>query len=658
MSAVDGITFRPITTSVVWKRRPAMLKAPAVRCDVGTAVANLTDDLLGATPCSLESASDALDRLRRAVQASHAAVWLIEGTRATCAVQSAAARSRSADAVEADAATIARLRHHPRVICRSSELTGLERLVPKGIRSFAAATGRSHATLGALVVGWNKATPPCDEAAAVSFRIAATLLVNALASAAPAAASGELADAILGSLSERIAVLDRQGTIIAVNGVWSDFWKQQPDRAGDIGPGANFLDAWRRLAKPSSEMLAALDGIEAVCAGTLESFEAVHACDLLGDMRSCATTVRPLRRPEGGAVILQRDMTAVTMAAVPQRRDGGEPVHRFAEAMPVPFWLIAPHGRVALSNQPFAHVEGHWTDYLHPDDRTRARSAFERALAHRTRFDMEVRLIAPDGAYRWCRCMARPQLAPDGHVEFMAVVAVDISAKRRAESAVGEIAAKLVAAQEAERTHIARELHDDLGQQLALMLSQLDSLDRIRPQSLNRLRFGLAAARRALQDIAVTVHTLSHRLHPGKLKLLGLMQTLESLCRDVSREGDVAVTFESRDIPSGIAEDTALCLFRVAQEALQNAVKHSRARTVRVMLNRRAGKLVLRIADEGKGFDMLASRQAGLGLITMRERVELCGGSLTIETVTNHGTAIEAIVPLALDARAARATAQ
>ena len=215
-----------------------------------------------------------------------------------------------------------------------------------------------------------------------------------------------------------------------------------------------------------------------------------------------------------------------------------------------------------------------------------------------------------------------------------------------------------MAAQEAERTHIARELHDDLGQQLALMVSQLDAVDRVRPQSLNRLRFGLAEARQSLQDIAVTVHTLSHRLHPGKLKLLGLLQTLESLCRDVSREGNVGVTFESRDIPSAIAEDTALCLFRVAQEALQNAVKHSQARRVTVTLNRCAGKLVLRIADDGKGFDMLASQQSGLGLLTMRERVELCGGILTIERATNHGTAIEATVPLALTARAGLAATQ
>ena len=421
MSGVNTITIRPIAASVVWKRRPAMLKAPPASCDVATAVANLTDDLLGTTPCSLDAASEALERLRRAVQASHAAVWLIDGSRATRVVQSAASRSRSADDVwrlEADATTIARLRHHPRVICRSSELTGLERLVPKGIRSFAAATGRGNATLGALVIGWNKATPPCDEAAAVSFRIAATLFVNALATTAPAAARGELADSILGSLPDRIAVVDRHGTIIAVNAVWTDFWKHQADRAPSE-PGTNYLGAWRRLAKPSSEMLATLDGIEAVCAGRSDSFEAVHDCDLLGETRSCLTTVRPLRRPDGGAVILQRDVPAVTESAVPPPRGSGELVLRFAEAMPVPVWLIAPDGRVLLSNQRSvdgevtcgpAAVDGQWTDCLHPDDRDRAQSAFTRAVARRTSYDMDLRLIAPDGTCRWycmdCRAAA------------------------------------------------------------------------------------------------------------------------------------------------------------------------------------------------------------------------------------------------------------
>jgi signal transduction histidine kinase len=390
-----------------------------------------------------------------------------------------------------------------------------------------------------------------------AFRVAATLLVNALA--ATAAARGEMADAVLDSLQDRIAVVDRHGTIIAVNAVWTDFWKQRPDVSPrDIGPGANYLSAWRHLAKPSPEMLTALDGIEAVCAGTSDSFHAEHNCELLGEQRTCVTTVRPLRRPDGGAVILQRDVTAVKTPTGPQLRGEGELSHRFAGAMPA-----------------------------------------------------------------------------------------DISAKRRAESAAGEITAKLVAAQEEERTRIARELHDDLGQQLALMAAQLDASDRVRPRSLGQLRHGLSVARRTLQDIALTVHALSHRLHPGKLKVLGLLQTLQSLCRDVSRESKVAVGFEAREVPPGIPDDTALCLFRVAQEALQNAVKHSGARSVSMRLTRVARKLVLRVADDGKGFDMLASHQAGLGLLTMRERVELCGGSLTIETVTGHGTAIEATVPLA-----------
>jgi signal transduction histidine kinase len=138
---------------------------------------------------------------------------------------------------------------------------------------------------------------------------------------------------------------------------------------------------------------------------------------------------------------------------------------------------------------------------------------------------------------------------------------------------------------------------------------------------------------------------VSHRLHPAKLKLLGLLPTLDALCRDVSKESSVQVGFHAGPMPPGVGETTALCLFRVAQEALQNAVKHSHARRVDVHLASTPSHLILRVTDDGDGFDPLASRSAGIGLVTMRERVELAGGRLRIDSAPARGTTVEVTIP-------------
>jgi signal transduction histidine kinase len=157
---------------------------------------------------------------------------------------------------------------------------------------------------------------------------------------------------------------------------------------------------------------------------------------------------------------------------------------------------------------------------------------------------------------------------------------------------------------------------------------------------------GLAEAQKGLQDLATSVHHLSHELHPGKLKLLGLGPTLVGLCRNISTESGVHVRFESVGLTAEVPEDSALCIFRVAQEALQNAVKHSAARNIEARVVATPSGLTLRISDDGTGFDRTRPRPEGLGLLTMRERVELMGGKLTIETGRGNGTTIEAWVPL------------
>lgn len=209
-----------------------------------------------------------------------------------------------------------------------------------------------------------------------------------------------------------------------------------------------------------------------------------------------------------------------------------------------------------------------------------------------------------------------------------------------------DVTSRLVAAQEDEITRIGRELHDDLGQQAALLAVKLEVLAGNPRLSAARLRAGVADAERMLHELATSIHELAHRLHPARLTLLGLVATMESLCRQVSRESGARVAFNAFDVPATVPEHVALCAFRVAQEALHNAVKHSGAEDINVQLRLTGGCLTLRISDTGNGFDLNAPNRAGIGLVTMHERVELSGGQLKISTARSAGTIIEARIPL------------
>src|SRR4030095_863791 len=146
-----------------------------------------------------------------------------------------------------------------------------------------------------------------------------------------------------------------------------------------------------------------------------------------------------------------------------------------------------------------------------------------------------------------------------------------------------------------------------------------------------------ATARAAVQDIPGSIHNLAHQLHPARLKLLGLVPTLKALCREIADQHSLQVTFRTSGLDHGVPDELAVCVFRVAQEALQNAVKHSGADTLDVDVSGADGQLTLRVADDGTGFSPGLLPAAGLGLHTMRERVESIGGRLTIEPAGRRG---------------------
>jgi signal transduction histidine kinase len=206
---------------------------------------------------------------------------------------------------------------------------------------------------------------------------------------------------------------------------------------------------------------------------------------------------------------------------------------------------------------------------------------------------------------------------------------------------IRHLSRRLLGEQETERARIARELHDDVAQQLAILSIELDLLrsDQLQAQRAEELSRALETT----QGIATSIHELSHRLHPSRLRSVGLAASLDTLRREMSPHQPIA--FRHQDIPPHIDQDVALCLFRVAQEALANAAKHSHAKHIWVDLSGGPSSVALMVADDGKGFDVDGIASAGLGLISMRERVESVGGVLTIQTTPSSGTRLTVTVP-------------
>ena len=236
---------------------------------------------------------------------------------------------------------------------------------------------------------------------------------------------------------------------------------------------------------------------------------------------------------------------------------------------------------------------------------------------------------------------------------------VSVSERRRAEdqlratdealhesyAQVADLSGRLIAAQEAERKRIARDLHDDLSQKLALLSIDIGQLPRhVMTADELAARVRLISDRAA--EIASDVHHLSYQLHPSKLESLGLVAAIQSICRDISVQHDLEVEFEHRHVPKVLPPDIALCLYRIVQEGLQNIVKHSGARAAAVQLVARDGMLELHVADAGVGFAMTAMNRGGIGLVSMRERVNFAGGTLVIHSAPGAGTRIGVRLPV------------
>ena len=207
--------------------------------------------------------------------------------------------------------------------------------------------------------------------------------------------------------------------------------------------------------------------------------------------------------------------------------------------------------------------------------------------------------------------------------------------------------ARLINAQEDERRRIARELHDDFNQRLALISVELEVLEQESTESGGQAVERLHKLATTTKQLSSDIHQLSHQLHPAKLDQLGLVAAARSYCAEISRQNEVQIAFTARDVPTTLPQPTALCLYRVIQEALRNVVKHSQAADACVELIGSGDAINLRITDSGVGFDLAQTTEhEGLGIVSMRERVRAVNGEISIHTGPGEGTRVEVSVPL------------
>lgn len=270
-------------------------------------------------------------------------------------------------------------------------------------------------------------------------------------------------------------------------------------------------------------------------------------------------------------------------------------------------------------------------------------------------YSAEATALCKNSASLWVRLSVSPVRTRDTRevhsllllVEDLTALQAATNALAEAESARIEVAKRLTSAQENERTRIARELHDDIGQSLAILRIQFLRAGQPVSGMPGKLHPGIVELCNDLQKLAGKVSRISHQLHSSELEYLGLAAAVQSRCREFSEKYKIAVECLCTNIPKDLDNLLALSLLRIVQEALHNAAKHSQCKSMQVTLVPEGDKLILSIIDNGVGFDLEEARlAAGLGLISMRERIRLAGGEFAVVSKRGEGTRITAQVPI------------
>ena len=367
-------------------------------------------------------------------------------------------------------------------------------------------------------------------------------------------------------------------------------------------------------------------------------------------------TISPIRDQHGtviGASTIGRDITTQRLTDEALRQSESR-FRNMADTAPVLIWMSGPDKLCTYFNRGWLDYTGRtleqelgngWAGGVYGDDRALCLATYDEAFDDRKQFRMEYRLRRSDGEYRWMYDTGSPRFASDG--EFLGYIGscIDISDQKEAEAELRGLTGRLINAQEAERSRVARELHDDLSQSLALLSIQLGELDRENKEP-DFIKMQVVRLTSQIQKLSLDVHRISHELHPTKLEQLGLESALRGFCREVAGTYGIKVEFAAAGLSRSLPNNISLCLYRIAQESLQNIFKHSGARSAIVNIIGEDGEIRLTVSDNGSGFDPETARSKGsLGLVSMSERIRSVDGTVTVESTIGAGTQIIARVP-------------
>ena len=287
---------------------------------------------------------------------------------------------------------------------------------------------------------------------------------------------------------------------------------------------------------------------------------------------------------------------------------------------------------------------------IFPDLPKRWKEIQRRGLAGETLGTEEDRWDRESGTI-WSRWEIRPWQAADGTVGGILILTEDITSRKQMEEALSDMSRKLIESQEQERARIGRELHDDINQRLAMLSLELEQLQ----ENPSEVQSRVQKLRNQTTELSNDVQAMSHDLHSSKLEYLGVVAGIKSWCKEFGERQRVEIDF-SNDVQSALPFEIGRSLFRVLQEALHNATKHSGVKRIEVQLREDSGEIHLIIRDSGKGFDLEAALQGkGLGLTSMRERVRLVNGTIGIDSKPMGGTTIHVRVPFGSERGSQRA---
>ncbi len=338
-----------------------------------------------------------------------------------------------------------------------------------------------------------------------------------------------------------------------------------------------------------------------------------------------------------------------------QLRESEKRFRLMTDTTPSLVWMCNPQGKVTYLNERRIAFTGSdsnagygdsWATYVHPDDLRNLKDGMSRGLKNRQAFSREYRLRRSDGVYRWMLDVTSPRVNGDGSFGGFIGSAIDVTDQKLAQQTLEQVSGQLIEAQEKERARIARDLHDDICQRLAILSMEIEEANRSVSESPADAKKSLEEIGQNCSEIAVDLQSLSHQLHSSMLDCLGIVAAIGGLCQELSKQHDLNIEFRDSDMPRDLPKDISLCLFRIAQEALHNAVKYSETNQFSVALCAAEEEVQLVVRDAGAGFDVEeAKKNRGLGLVSMQERVNLVHGRFSVESKPGQGTRIFAAVP-------------